>query len=261
MDFGLAGKVAVVTGANRGIGLAIAESLAREGAKVLLVARDEERLRTAAKEIAGSTFARVEYLSLDLRRPEASLECMEAVRSKFGHLDILVNNAGDTKRGDFLELTDDDWERGFSLKVFGYVRMSRAAWPLLKETKGSIVNIIGSNARAGNAIFTIGGAANAALVNFTKSLADLGLKDGVRVNAINPGAIRTERLDSRIAYVSRTEGVTPEAAVEEILRQSRVTRFGTPAEIADSVVFLVSAQAAYIQGAILDIDGGLNRAV
>lgn len=261
MDLGLAEKVAVVTGANRGIGLAIADSLAREGAKVLLVARDEDRLRAAAKDIGGSTFARVDYISLDLRRPEAASACMDAVRSKFGRLDILVNNAGDTKRGDFLELTDEDWERGFSLKVFAYVRMARAAWPLLKETRGSVINIIGSNARAGNAIFTIGGAANAALVNFTKSLADLGVKDGVRVNAINPGAIRTERLDSRIGYVSRTVGVTREAAAEEILRQSRVSRFGTPAEIGPSVVFLASAQAAYIQGAVLDIDGGLNRAV
>lgn len=257
----LNGKAAVVTGASRGIGLAVGQALAGAGVDVLLVAQNEARLASVAKDLAINTGSRIEYLSLDLRRDDAPDVCMEVVRERFGHLDILVNNAGDTKRGDFFELSDQDWDDGFSLKVFGYVRMARAAWPLIEEAQGSIVNIIGSNARAGSAMFAIGGAANAALVNFTKTLADIGVSRGVRVNAINPGAIMTDRFESRIAYEAARNGGTRDGVIKEILDRYRVARIGQPEDVAHGVLYLVDDRAGYVQGAILDIDGGLNRAV
>jgi NAD(P)-dependent dehydrogenase (short-subunit alcohol dehydrogenase family) len=260
MDLGLNGKVAIVTGASRGIGREVAVALAREGMHVALVARDEALLEGLKAELE-STGSKALAIVQDLRDPKAAIASVAETVEAFGKLDLVVNNAGDTKRGDFFELTEADWERGFSLKFFGYVRMTRAAWPHLRKTAGSIVNIIGSNARAGHAVFTIGGSTNAALVNFTKSMADRGYADGVRVNAINPGVIATERLDSRLAYVAEQSKVTVEQAADVIREQARINRFGRPAEIADMVAYLASKRAEFIQGAIIDIDGGQNRAV
>jgi len=260
MDLGLAGRTALVTGASRGIGRAIALALAGEGMSVMLVARDGERLAAVQKQISDAG-GRAEWLSLDLRAPESAQQCLAATERAFGALSVLVNNAGDTRHGDFFALGDADWETGFSLKFYSYMKLSRAAWPVLKAQQGAIVNIIGMNARAGNALFTIGGAVNAALVNLTKSLADLGVADGVRVNAINPGAIHTERLEKRLSLRAAREAVTTAEAARRILQETRVGRFGLPEEIGAAVAFLASPRVGYLQGAIVDIDGGLNRAV
>lgn len=260
MDLGIAGRTALVTGASRGIGRAVALALAAEGMHVMLVARDKDLLSELRDEITQAGH-RADMLSVDLRDPRSAAQCIDAVEKTFGGLDLLVNNAGDTKHGDFFELTDEDWERGFSLKFYSYMRLARAAWPLLVARRGAIVNIIGMNARAGNALFTIGGAVNAALVNLTKSLADRAVADGIRVNAINPGAIDTERLTRRLHNRAARDATTSAEAATRILRETRVARFGKAAEIGAAVAFLASRHAEYFQGAIVDIDGGLNRAV
>ena len=113
----------------------------------------------------------------------------EHVLERHGRLDLLVNNAGATKRGDFLELTDADWEDGYALKFFGAMRGARAAWPHLQRSQGGIINIVGIGGRTGSAEFAIGGSVNASALILTKCLADRGLRDGVRVNAINPGSM------------------------------------------------------------------------
>ena len=126
---------------------------------------------------------------------------------------------------------------------------------------GGVINIIGSHSRVGKAQFTIGGATNAALVNLTKSLADLGAAEGVRVNAVNPGIIATDRLTRRIDMAVAQSGAGRDDALREILQEYKVTRPGQPAEVAALVAFLAGRTADYVQGAIVDIDGGLNRAV
>ena len=260
VELELAGKVAVVTGASRGIGRAVAIKLAQEGMDLALVARDLERLKDV-KAQCEQRHRKAVTLVYDLRQRSAASACIAESHRVFNKIDLLVNVAGDTKGGDFFKLTDDDWALGFELKVFGYVRMSRAAWPHLCESHGSIINIIGGNSRAGNAEFTIGGAANAALVNFTKSMADRGTMDGVRVNAINPGYLQTQRLDRRLDAISAQEGIEREQAKQRLLAWLRVPRFGEASEIADVVAFLASKRADYLQGAIVDVDGGVNRAV
>ena len=179
----------------------------------------------------------------------------------FGRLDILVNNAGATKRGDFFALTEDDWQDGYALKFHGYVRATRAAWPHLKAVGGTVINIVGIGARAGTDEFTIGGSVNAALLHFTKAMAHLGIREGVRVNAINPGHIETERLTRNVARLAQARGITADAARASLLAACGTTRFGRPDEIASAVAFLASDRAAFVQGALIDIDGGENRAL
>jgi 3-oxoacyl-[acyl-carrier protein] reductase len=145
---------------------------------------------------------------------------------------------------------------GFALKFYGAMRLSRAAWTHLQASQGTIINIIGVGGKTGSAEFTIGGTVNAALMNLTKALADRGIKDGVRVNAINPGSIATERLQARIQNYANTNNISLEEATKRLPREMKIERFGNPDEIAHAVAFLASPQAAYIQGAILDVDGG-----
>lgn len=255
MDLELSGRVAIVTGASRGIGRAIAETLAGEGMRLALAARSTRLL----DELADSLPTECLVYTADLRRPEAAAALVAACVERFGAIHLLVNNAGATKRGDFLTLPDADWDDGFALKFFGAMRLCRAVWPHLCAAQGSIVNIAGIGGRTGSAEFTIGGPVNAALMNLTKALADRGVQDGVRVNAINPGSIATERLRIRLQKLAAEQGIDEESAARSMAAASRVARFGQPDEIARAVAFLASPQSAYIQGAVIDIDGGQTR--
>lgn len=255
MDLQLRGKTAIVTGASKGIGRAIAETLAAEGMNLVLAARSADLLASLAGDLKTETYVQ----AVDLRDPAVPARLVEAAVGRFGGLDLLVNNVGATKRGDFLTLTDEDWADGFALKFFGAMRLSRAAWPFLKARQGSIVSIIGVGGRTGAAEFAIGGSVNAAGMNLTKVLADRGVADGVRVNAINPGTIATERLQVRIASFAKEHGIGLDEAAKRMPRSMGVARFGEPAEIARAVAFLASPQAGYMNGAVIDVDGGLTR--
>jgi NAD(P)-dependent dehydrogenase (short-subunit alcohol dehydrogenase family) len=255
MDLQLTGKVGIVTGASRGIGRAIAQTLSAEGMRLSLVARSRDQLA----ELSASLVTESLVLAADLRDPEVPASVVAAAVERYGQLDLLVNNAGATKRGDFFSLSDDDWIDGFALKFYGALRCSRAAWPYLRVGRGSIVNIVGIGGRTGSADFTIGGAVNSALLNLTKALADRGVSEGVRVNAINPGSIVTERLQQRLRILAAERGIEEAEAARAMTQASRVARFGEPNEIARAVAFLASPQADYCQGAILDIDGGQTR--
>jgi NAD(P)-dependent dehydrogenase (short-subunit alcohol dehydrogenase family) len=255
MDLLLSGKVAIVTGASRGIGRAIAQTLAKEGVRMSLVARSKDQLEDLATSIGTECLVQ----AVDLRSPEAAQAVVDATMKKFGAIDLLVNNAGATKRGDFFELTDADWADGFSLKFFGGMRLSRAAWTHLAASRGTIVNIIGVGGRTGNADFTIGGSVNAAGRLLTKALADRGVKDGVRVNAINPGFIKTERLTVRVKSFAEEHKLPMGEAESQLAKATGVSRFGEPAEVAAAVAFLASPVCAFCHGALLDIDGGQTR--
>jgi NAD(P)-dependent dehydrogenase (short-subunit alcohol dehydrogenase family) len=261
MELGLRGKVALVTGASRGIGAAIAMELAREGVHVCLVARDLAKLNEVAAAVRGNANVRTSVHVADLRVPEGAAAAVKAATDEFGQLDILVNNAGATKRADFFTLTEEDWQDGFALKFHGYVRMTRAAWPHLKKVKGSVVNIVGIGSRAGSAEFTIGGSVNVAILNFTKAMADIGVKDGVRVNAINPGLIETDRFTRNIERTMRDRSLGRDEAMNFLLSSHGTTRVGRPEEIGALTAFLASEQAGFIQGSIIDIDGGATRSL
>lgn len=247
--------MAIVTGASKGIGRAIAGTLLQEGMKVVVAARSRAELEAFAAPHGERCLVHV----ADLREADAPAAMVAAAIARFGSLDLLVNNAGATKRGDFLTFPDADWADGFALKFFGAMRACRSAWPHLQASGGGIINIIGVGGRTGAAEFGIGGAVNAALMNFTKVMADRGVTDGVRVNAINPGGIATERLLTRVRGFAEEHGLEMGAAESQLARAMGVARFGTPEEIARLVAFLGSPVAAFCQGAIVDADGGQTR--
>lgn len=256
----LQGKTSIVTGASRGIGRAIALRLGAAGSSIVLCARDQVLLGAAAAEIraAGGT---AETIALDLRVPDSGRRVVEFAMERFGHIDIVVNNAGATKRGEFLELTDDDFADGFALKYFGSLRLTRSAWPHLKAASGSVVFISGAGGRTPGAQFTIGGSVNAALLSLTKALADLGLHDGVQVNAINPGTIRTARYTARLNVLAKERGLDPEAAEREYIQKAAIARIGEPEDIAAMVELMVGPEGKMFHGALIDMDAGSTKTI
>jgi NAD(P)-dependent dehydrogenase (short-subunit alcohol dehydrogenase family) len=260
MESRFKGKTAIVTGASRGIGRAIAMRLAGEGAQVVLCARDENLLQQAVKEIE-SGGGHAAAIAVDLRQMDAARLGVEFALHTYGQIDILVNNAGATKRGDFLELTDEDWADGFALKFFGAMRLTRAAWPHLKAQAGSVLNISGVGGRMPGPLFTIGGSVNAALLSFTKAMADIGIRDGVQVNAVNPGSIRTERYRRMLEATAKQQGTDVETAERKMIESARTTRIGEPEDIAALVAFVISPEGRFLQGALVDMDGGATKVI
>jgi len=261
VDLGLGGKVALVTGGSRGIGRACAERLAQEGCDVLIVARTASDLEQTAAAIREASGHRVEICATDLRSPQGCAAAVGALQHAFGRLDVLVNNAGATQSGDFFKLDDAVWEDGFALKFYSYVRLSRALWPLLKDAQGSVVNVIGAASKTPTANFMIGGAVNAAITNFTKALAELGLKDGVAVKAVHPGMTVTGRLERLLEQRAAAEGMSREAYERQELARAGLRRYSEPQDIAALVAFLASPVGQQIHGADVFIDGGATKTI
>ena len=256
----LQGKVSIVTGASRGIGRGIALRLAAEGSSVVLCGRDQQLLDAAVAEIRGAG-GTAEAISLDLRAADSGQRIVEFAIHRFRRIDIVVNNAGATKRGEFLDLTDDDFADGFALKYFGSVRLTRACWTHLKAASGSLVFISGVGGRTPGAQFTIGGSVNAALLSLTKALADLGLRDGVQVNCVNPGTIRTARYTGRLNALAKERGLDPEAAEHEYVKNAAIARIGEPEDIAALVAFIVGPDGKMLHGALIDMDAGATKTI
>jgi 3-oxoacyl-[acyl-carrier protein] reductase len=256
MELGLAGKVALVTGSSRGIGRGIALALADEGCNVLVTGRrDEAALAEVASSIR-SKGVKAAAAALDLCAAGTAAALVDTVRGELGGLDILVNNAGATRRGDFIALSDADWQDGFALKFFAHVRLARAAWPLLKERRGSLITIAGTSGRKPQAGFTIGSSVNAACAAFTKALADLGKQDGVQVNCIHPSMVDTDRQRRRVQAEMQRTGQSEAAIRQQLCREAGTTRFGTTQDVAGLACFIVSKNGSWLHGASIDLDGG-----
>ena len=256
----LIGKTAIVTGASHGIGRAIATRLAKEGARVVLAARDQSALDVAVDEIK-SRHESAAAVSLDLRLEDSAKQLIRFALAQFDQIDIVVNNAGATKRGEFLDLSDEDWADGFALKFFGAVRLVRSAWRHISKRNGSVLNIVGVGGRTPGPMFTIGGSVNAALLSFTKAMADVGIRDGVQVNAISPGAVRTDRLLRNLAKTAEELSIDVEAAAQHLVRTSNITRIGTPEDIANLVAFVLSPAGHWLHGSLIDMDGGQTKTI
>ena len=251
----LAGKVALITGASRGIGKGIALELAAAGCDLMLTARDAKALDSVADEVRDRGRKAAVYAA-DLTANDEPAGLVEALTREFGRLDILVNNAGAAKRGSFFDLTEKDWSDGFNLKFFAHVRLCRLAWPLLKSAEGSVVFISGIGARAPVADYMIGASVIGASVAFMKALADLGKRDGVQVNTVNPGSVTTDRFRHRLDIIMEKTGLDEASAIEHHRREIDITRFGTPEDVAGMVRFIVAPRGRLLHGSAIDMDGG-----
>jgi NAD(P)-dependent dehydrogenase (short-subunit alcohol dehydrogenase family) len=249
-------KIVVVTGGSRGIGRGIAAAFAREGAQTVLAASNPANLAAAKETIDKAGGPSPLTVAGDLKEL-ANCETLHAtVRERFGRCDVLVNSAGATRAGAFLELDDALWLDGYALKLFACVRLCRLFWPMLKEAEGNVVNIIGNAARTPDRNFSIGGSVNAAMANFSKSLADLGKSDGVNVNAIHPGLTETERFHEQAQRRAKADNISLEESIKRVVAKTGTRRIAQPEDIAALAVFLASPRARHIHGTAIAVDGG-----
>jgi len=262
METGLRGKVAMVSGASKGIGRAIAEKLATEGVHLSIAARSGDALHAFAKQLETKHGISCLAVPADLTSVDAIHDWTGATVDRFGGIDVLINNAGAAQGGPFLTLPDQAWRDSLELKLYGYIRVAREVFPhLVRRGGGRIVNVIGIGGVQPMDNYMIGGAANAALVNFTKALGNEGAPHGILVTGVNPGATKTERWDTMLGKWGAAKGVQPQEAEREILTGVPLKRPGTSEEIANVVVFLASDLSSYITGTTINVDGGMARMV
>lgn len=260
MDLGLRNRVALISGGSTGIGAAVAYQLAIEGAAVALCARDADRLNATVEKIKIRTGADVRGFPADCTRESDVVQLVEATVASFGGIDILVNSLAGPKAAAFLDLTDQDWLDSLNLKLLGQIRCARAVFPhMAKKNSGRIINIVGTHAHQPHAYAITAGVVNAALLNFTKALAEIGAPHGILVNAINPGPIKTARMQYLIEAKREQFNISAEEARRQWEDGTLLRRFGYPTEIAAAVAFLASDLASYITGTSIDIDGGQTK--
>ena len=261
MDLGLRGKVAVVTGASRGIGKAIAHSLLNEGCAVAICGRNAERLNAAVGDLSRNG-ARVIGVPTDVTNEGAVGKFVGTAVEAFGRIDILVNNAGTHIRGTVETTTPAILDQQLRDKVFGFFATIQAVLPIMKRQRdGRIVNIVGQAARHPHPDRFPSGVTNAAVMAMTKSVADAVARDNIRVNAVCPQYIESELLASLIAKEMRERNVDRAMASAGFTRANPLGRTGMPEEVADLVAFLVSDRSNFTTGSSVSIDGGYHRYV
>jgi len=261
MDLGLENKVAIVTGGSRGVGRAIAEALVREGAKVMITARDPQRLAATAAELARHG-TEVRWHAADIEDDEAARKMIEATIREFGHFDILVNNAGTVDPADFAALTEEAWPGVFEQKLNGYMRCLRHAVPHLKTRGwGRIINLSGLAGKEGGALTIPVGLNNAAVLNLTKALAQIMAPHNVLVNAVIPHIIDTDRQVETMRLFSEISGKPEEEVRKERLDKLPLKRMGRPEEVGSVVAFLASERASFVCGAAWHVDGGAAKSL
>jgi 3-oxoacyl-[acyl-carrier protein] reductase len=262
MDLGLAGKIAVVTGASKGIGAAAARCLAAEGANLMLAARSLDQLEALAEKLTQRHGVQAKIWPGDLREPRGADEAIAATMAAYGRIDIAVTSAGASQGGVFWEMPDQVWTDSLSLKFMGTIRTLRAVVPVMRaQGAGRIVVVVGSRGKQPTTLSMPASAANAGLLAVVKGLADEVAADGVIVNAISPGPTRTERWARQVNGLAASRGVDADSVEADFLGEIPLKRLGEPEEIARLIAFLASESAGNMTGASLTADGGWTRAL
>src|SRR5262245_2423958 len=253
MDLGLNGRRVLVTGGSQGIGYAIAQGFLAEGCRVVAVARDPTRLQDAVAALSKAAAGQVEGRAIDLSERGAP----EALADAYPDTDILVNNAGAIPVGDILEIDEARWRAAWDLKVFGNVNLTRAMYRHMRgKPPKVIVNILGTGGDKPQWRYACGTPANIALAGLTKALGGRSIEDGIRVVAVSPGAVETERW--RRIHMGRAEQLLGDAARwrEVLSKDQPLGRGATPEEVANVVVFIASDRASWVCGETINVDGG-----
>jgi 3-oxoacyl-[acyl-carrier protein] reductase len=264
MEFGLKGKVILVTGSSKGIGRSIAAAFVREGSNVVINGRNRKDLDATAKELsAGSTGGGlIHSVVADVAEAEGAKRAVDKTVARFGTIHVLVNNAGGVGRfGTFEELTDEEWLGAFTFNVLSAVRATRAALPHMQKQKwGRIINISSESGVQPDPVMPHYNASKSAMNSLSKSLSKAYGKDNILVNTVSPAFIRTPLLDGMLEQQARARHITADEAEKALLREFRpnivVGRAGKSDETAGIVVFLASDQATFITGSNFRVDGG-----
>jgi len=254
MDLNLRGRRALITGSSKGIGLAIARTLASEGCEVQLVARTRSELDKAAAQIASDYGVRALGHAADLSDSAGVRAVVEAC----GDVDILVNSAGAIPRGTLLEIDEERWRKAWDLKLFGAINLTREIYgPMCRRGRGVIINIAGMAGERPDAYYIAGSVANAALIMFSRSLGGDSIRYGVRVLAVNPGPVETEKHINDTKRLAK-ERFGDETRWRDVMSGLPMKRAALPGEVSAMVAFLASDHCSYISGASILIDGGLR---
>jgi 3-oxoacyl-[acyl-carrier protein] reductase len=252
--------VAVVTGASQGIGRATALRLARDFSILVLVARNNDGLRKTASDVR-SLGAEAMANAIDLRDSQSAQIVVNGTLERFGRIDALLNIAGAVPQIDLFEMTDAQWDDGMALKLHGARRLTIRAWNALKASSGSVVFISGSAALDPKPGFAAVAAVNAAIIALAKAFAEQGIKDGIQVNSVVPGAVMTGRRRSFFEKWAPTHNLSVEEAIKKFPEEAGISRFGKPEEIADLMGYLLSPSAKWMTGASIRMDGGEVKGV
>ena len=248
-------SIAIITGASQGIGRATAIRLAKDFSVVVLVARNGDALKDVANAVQ-SFGAEPLSIALDLSRAESPETIVKTTLDRYNRIDALLNIAGAVPQIDLFEMTDEQWYSGMELKLHGARRLSIRAWDALKASKGSIVFMSGSAALDPKPGFAAVATTNAAIIAMAKAFAEQGIKDGVQVNSIVPGAVLTGRRRSFLEKWAPAHDMSVEEATRKFPEEAGISRYGEPEEIASLLAFMVSHEAKWMTGASVRMDGG-----
>ncbi len=257
MDLGLRGKVALVAAASRGLGRAIAEELAVEGASVVMCARGEKALIEAADAIRRSAGVEVEAVTADVSRPDDVEKLVRAALDRFSRVDILVTNAGGPPSGKFESLGPDKWNDAIQLTLLSTVNLCRAVLPGMKERRwGRIINVTSITVKQPVEGLMLSNSLRAGVTGFARTLANEVARDGITVNNILPGFTRTQRVEELARATAAREKISVAEAMEKSESEIPMRRLGEPREFAALAAFLASERASYITGTSIQVDGG-----
>ncbi len=257
MELGLKNRAVLITGGSKGIGLACARAFFEEGARVAIVSRERANLDRATLQLG-----QVAAIAADLTHADQAQRMLREAESAIGPIEVLVNSAGAARRYVPEELNAQAWHAAMDAKYFTYIHAMDAVLPAMRERgRGNVVNIIGAGGKVATPIHLPGGAANSALMLATVGLASVFGRFGVRINAINPGATLGERVREALELEARARGLTAEQVLEQGQARVPLGRYAEPREIASVAVFLASDQAAYVTGAVIPMDGGVNPVI
>lgn len=255
-------RTAIVTGASQGIGRATAIRLSRDFTRLVLVSRNKKELHQTAEMISKSgTSGETLVLAVDLLQLDAADYIVSKTLDKFGDIHALLNIAGAVPQLDPFTMTDSQWDDGFGLKLHGARRLTIRAWESLKKTQGSVVFMSGNSAMTPKIGFAAVATVNAAILAFSKAMADQGIQDGIQVNTVLPGPVLTDRRYSYLKRWAELHSTTAEQTLELFPSKVGITRFGKAEEIASLIGFLLSSDAQWMTGSAIVMDGGEIKSI